>query len=226
MPNNLIHMSKVKSIIKLYTQGVSKSSISARLSLPRNSVKKYIQLFLASNLSITDIDNMSDTDLEQMFLSMSSRFHLENDPRFQSMVSFFPKMRDVLPRRFERGAHLVEDVQAAAARLVERFPHDVGGDAADLDVHLQRGDAGGGARHLEVHVAVVIFRAGDVGEHDVFAGFLVHYEPHRDSGHRVGERHAGVHHRERAAADGGHRRGAVRLENVGHDAYGVGKLFF
>ena len=92
-------MSKVKSIIKLYTQGVSKSSISDRLSLPRNSVKKYIQLFLASNLSITDIDTMSDTDLEQMFLSMSSRSHLENDPRFQSLVSFFPKMEKELKKK-------------------------------------------------------------------------------------------------------------------------------
>ena len=92
-------MSKVKSIIKLYTQGVSKSSISDRLSLPRNSVKKYIQLFLASNLSITDIDTMSDTDLEQLFLSMSSRFHLENDPRFQSLVSFFPKMEKELKKK-------------------------------------------------------------------------------------------------------------------------------
>ena len=99
MPNNLIHMSKVKSIIKLYTQGVSKSSISARLSLPRNSVKKYIQLFFASNLSITNIDNMSDTNLEQLFLSMSSRFHLDNDPRFQSLVSFFPKMEKELKKK-------------------------------------------------------------------------------------------------------------------------------
>ena len=35
----------------------------------------------------------------------------------------------------------------------------------DLDVHLQRGDAGGGAGDLEVHVAQVILVAEDVGEH-------------------------------------------------------------
>ncbi|MEA4935425.1 MAG: hypothetical protein VB102_02160 [Paludibacter sp.] len=92
-------MSKVKSIIKLYTRGVGKSSISDRLSLPRNSVKKYIQLFLASNLSVTDVDSISDTDLEQLFLSMSTRFHLENDPRFQQLVSFFPKMEKELKKK-------------------------------------------------------------------------------------------------------------------------------
>ena len=63
----------------------------------------------------------------------------------------------------ERFAHLVEDVQPAAARLVERLAHHLGGDAADLDVHLQRGDAVGRAGDLEVHVAVVILGAGDVG---------------------------------------------------------------
>ena len=64
-------MSKVKSIIKLYTQGVSKKSIGERVSLPRNSVKKYIRLFLASGKSPEEIDGMNDADLEQMFLKMS-----------------------------------------------------------------------------------------------------------------------------------------------------------
>ena len=71
------------------------------------------------------------------------------------------------------------------------------GDAADLDVHLQRGDAVGGAGDLEVHVAVVVLGAGDVGEHGVLAGLLVHHQAHRDAGHRRLERHAGIHHRQR-----------------------------
>ena len=47
------------------------------------------------------------------------------------------------------------------------------GDAADLDVHLQRSDTLGRAGHLEVHVAVRILLAGDVGEDRVAAGRLV-----------------------------------------------------
>ena len=43
-------------------------------------------------------------------------------------------------------------------------------------------------------------------------------------GHRRLDRHAGVHHRHRAAADRRHRRGAVRLENVGDETDGVGEL--
>ena len=49
-------------------------------------------------------------------------------------------------------------------------------------------------------------------------------EAHRDAGHRGLDRDAGVHQRERAAADRGHRGGAVGLEDVGDDADRVGEL--
>ena len=68
-------------------------------------------------------------------------------------------------RLAERLRHLAEDVQTPVLRLVERGLHDLLGDALDLDVHLQRGDAVRGAGDLEVHVAEVILVAEDVGEH-------------------------------------------------------------
>ena len=83
-----------------------------------------------------------------------------------------------------------------------------------------------GAGDLEVHVAVVIFGAGDVGEDRVLAGLLVHDEAHRDAGHRRAQRHAGIHHRQRAAADRRHRRRSVRFEDVRDDANRVGERFF
>ena len=82
------------------------------------------------------------------------------------------------------------------------------------------------AGDLEVHVAVVIFGAGDVAEHGPLAGLLVHHEAHRHAGDRRLERHAGVHQRQRAAADRRHRRRAVRFEDVGDDADGVGEFLF
>ena len=100
--------------------------------------------------------------------------------------------------------------------------HDLAGDAGDLDVHLERGDALAGAGDLEVHVAVVVLLAGDVGEHRERVVLLD--QAHGDAGHRREERHAGVEHGERAAADRRHRRGAVRLQDVGDDADGVGEL--
>jgi hypothetical protein len=53
-------------------------------------------------------------------------------------------------------------VQPARAGLLQRLAHDLGRDARDLDVHLERGDPGLGARDLEVHVAQVVLVAQDV----------------------------------------------------------------
>ena len=47
---------------------------------------------------------------------------------------------------------------------LQRGRHDLERKALDLDVHLDRRDAGLGARDLEVHVAEVILGAQDVGQ--------------------------------------------------------------
>ena len=65
--------------------------------------------------------------------------------------------------------HRVQQEEPAAARLLQRLAHDLRGDAADLDVHLQRGDAGPGSRNLEIHIAVVIFRSGNIGQDRVLS---------------------------------------------------------
>jgi hypothetical protein len=88
---------------------------------------------------------------------------------------------------------------------------------------LQRGDAVGRAGHLEVHVAQMIFIAQDVGQHRETVVFLD--EAHGDTGHVSLHRHAGVHHREAAAAHRGHRRRAVRFGDLRHHADGVREFF-
>ena len=92
-------MSKVRNIINLYTSGVSKQSIGERTGLPRNSVKKYIRLFLASGKSPGDLELMSDTELEQFFMDMVPRYHIEDDPRYKSLLEFYPAMERALKSR-------------------------------------------------------------------------------------------------------------------------------
>ena len=118
--------------------------------------------------------------------------------------------------------HLAEDVQPAAARLLERFLHQRRGDVRDLDVHLEGGDAVFGAGDLEIHVAVVIFGARDVGQDGVLVAFL--HQAHRHAADRSRDRHAGIHQREAGAADGGHGAGTVRFQNVADHAQRVGEL--
>ncbi|CUS44386.1 hypothetical protein MGWOODY_Smn1356 [hydrothermal vent metagenome] len=123
----------------------------------------------------------------------------------------------------ERLGHFAQDVGPAFLGLVQRDAHDLFGDARDLDVHLHRGDAFGRASHLEIHVAEVILVAQDVGQDgEVLA---LQDQAHRDARDRALQRHAGIHHRQRAAAHRRHRRRAVRLGDVGEDADRVGELF-
>ena len=118
-------MSKVRSIIRLYTEGVSKQSIGERTGLPRNSVKKYIRLFLASGKSPEEIQLMSDTELEQMFLDMVPRNHIENDLRYQSLEAFFPTMEKALKIRGNTKEKLWEQYfeQYPAGYRFSQFKH-------------------------------------------------------------------------------------------------------
>ena len=98
----------------------------------------------------------------------------------------------------ERLRHLAEDVHAAVLGLGQGDLHDLLGDAGDLDVHLQRGDAALGAGDLEVHVAEMILVAEDVGENG--KALVLEDEAHGDARGRPLQRHAGIHQRQRRAA--------------------------
>ena len=119
--------------------------------------------------------------------------------------------------------HLTQDMRAATLGLLKRLGHDFLGDARDLDVHLQRGDARFSTGHLEVHVTEVILVAQDVRKDgEVFA---FEDQAHRDARDRTLDGNACVHHRKTAAAHRGHRRGAVGLGDVGQHADRVGEVF-
>src|SRR5262249_547183 len=124
--------------------------------------------------------------------------------------------------RADRLRHLVEHVEPRGARFAERPPHDVDRDTADLDVHLERGDAVGRSGDLEVHVAVVVLGSHDVGEDAGLVAFL--HQPHRDAGHRRLERYARVHQPHGCAAHRGHRRRAIGLQDLRYHADRVGEL--
>src|SRR5580704_13132957 len=68
----------------------------------------------------------------------------------------------------ERLFHGVENLQASFFRLGQGFAHHGDADAEDLDVHLKRGDACTSTCDFEIHVAVMVFGAGDIGEDRIF----------------------------------------------------------
>src|SRR6185503_4989446 len=117
--------------------------------------------------------------------------------------------REIRLGRRKRLVHLGEDVQPTLARLVERLTHNAEVEALDLDVHLDGRDAVRRSGDLEIHVAEVILGAENVGEDRVPRPFLD--QAHRHTGDGRARRHAGIEQRQRAAADGCHRRRPVRL---------------
>ena len=92
-------MSKVRNLLRLYTEGVSKSAISERMGLPRNTVKKYIRLFLACNKTQEELNTMTDGELEQFFLDMVPRSYLDDDPKYRELISFFPTVEKALKKK-------------------------------------------------------------------------------------------------------------------------------
>ena len=111
-------------------------------------------------------------------------------------------------------------MQASFLRLGQGFAHHADADAENLDVHLKCGDASTRAGNFEVHIAVMIFGAGDVGE-DRILFVIANNQAHGNSSAGRFQRNAGIHKSQRAAANGGHRRRTVGFENVGNEAHGV-----
>jgi len=86
-------MSKVRIILRMYAQGVSKSSISEKTGTSRNTVKKYIRDFISLCIPIEEIESLQDNDLESLFLHEEVK---DNSPRYKAMLDFFPQMEKAL----------------------------------------------------------------------------------------------------------------------------------
>ncbi len=95
MANRIIDMRKVRKVITLHHQGKSKVFISKYLSLSRNTVKKYIALYQLLNLTIEDINEKSDAELEELFSSNKTQ---NPSPKLQAVYDFFPYMERELKK--------------------------------------------------------------------------------------------------------------------------------
>jgi transposase len=95
MANKLIDMRKVRKVITFYHQGKSKVFISKYLSLSRNTVKKYVALYELLNLSIEDINQKSDSQLEELFSNSKT---VNPSARLKAVYDFFPYMERELKK--------------------------------------------------------------------------------------------------------------------------------
>jgi len=96
MSNNLKKMTKIRSILRLYAQGVSKKNISEKAGATRNTVKKYIRQFIAMNKPLEEFDKLSDSELELLF---SIKEQKEPEKRLQELITVFPEVEKALKRK-------------------------------------------------------------------------------------------------------------------------------
>ena len=101
MSNNLIHMKKARLIIRLYTEGVSKKSISEKSGCTRNTVKKYIREFIALGMSYESFEKLSNTQMERLFKSGR-----KDNPKLERLQEYFPEMEKMLKRKGVTREHL------------------------------------------------------------------------------------------------------------------------
>ena len=96
MANNPISMSKLRHLLHLYAQGRSKLKISEQTGLSRNTVKKYLHQFESSGLSFAEINQLSDKDIEDLFIRP------EENPisdKLKKLVVLFPSIEKDLKKR-------------------------------------------------------------------------------------------------------------------------------
>lgn len=87
MAGKPIDMSRLRKVLKLHSQGKSKSFISNYLKLSRNTVKKYINQFIRLTITIEDLEQMDDVQLEELFIKTQQE---ELSPKLKTLYALFP----------------------------------------------------------------------------------------------------------------------------------------
>src|SRR6266851_808957 len=134
------------------------------------------------------------------------------------------KLRLLFARIRDDPIHRIQKEQPALSRLLQSLAHDLRSDAHDLDIHLQRSNSLTRTGNLEVHVAIVIFRAGDVRQDGIVFALL--HQTHRNTCDRALDRNARLHQGKRRTAHRSHRRRSIRLQNVRNNPQRIRRLIF
>src|SRR6201996_4181943 len=95
MANPTINMSKIRKILKLYSQQRSIMAISAQADASRNTVKKYLAAFKKTGFTFDEVNALNDRELEELF---GKARETPPSARMQSMLRCFPHVDKELKR--------------------------------------------------------------------------------------------------------------------------------
>jgi len=96
MANKKTNMSKLRQMLRLYTQGESKLKISELTGVSRNTLKKYLKIYARLKLSIDFIEQQTDQELDHLF---GENLLPEPSDRYKRLEPFLPKMEKELKKR-------------------------------------------------------------------------------------------------------------------------------
>jgi len=96
MANKNISMSKVRQIMKLYTQGMGKKRIAQRLSISKNTVRLYLAAIHRLQTPWDELQKRSDFELNQL-LHPPEQVLVES--KVTQLLEFYPEMEKQLRKR-------------------------------------------------------------------------------------------------------------------------------
>lgn len=96
MANKKTDMSKLRQMLRLYSQGESKLKISSLTGVSRNTLKKYLKIYSELQLSLALIEQKSDQELDLLF---GENLIVEPCDRYKALEPYFPKMEKELKKR-------------------------------------------------------------------------------------------------------------------------------
>jgi transposase len=96
MANKKILMTKIRQVFRLYTQGESKRNISILTGVSRNTLKKYINEYIKSGLTMDAIQLMSDHEVELLF---ETTVEPAKDERFEELQALLPGYAKLMTRK-------------------------------------------------------------------------------------------------------------------------------
>lgn len=96
MANKTISMSKIRQIIKLYSQRMGKKKIATRLSISKNTVKLYIDAFHRLKRPWEELSLLADFELNKIFNPVQA---VISNNKLQQVFDFFPIMEKQLRKR-------------------------------------------------------------------------------------------------------------------------------
>jgi transposase len=99
MSNKPIIMSKIRQIIRCHCQGIGSKRISSMTGVSRNTIKTYIKKFAALGLTLGEIDEKSELELQALLFPPVEIPTIPDVERFQHLQSKIPDILKALRKK-------------------------------------------------------------------------------------------------------------------------------